>query len=78
VCNPLLQCDATNCIYLVDFGFAVASDASLASRGVSTCKDVGFQGTPIYSAPETFAAVPQVTHDAEAPISDFIGGLHFF
>ena len=59
----VLQCDS-GCVYLVDFGFAVASDASLAGRGVSTAKTVGFQGTPLYSAPETFDAVPQVTCDS--------------
>ena len=57
---PALQCEATSCVYLVDFGFAVASDSNLASRGVGMSKIVGFQGTPIYSAPETFAAAPQV------------------
>ena len=54
------QCENTGCVFLVDFGFAVASDSSLASRGVSMSKIVGFQGTPLYSAPEMFEAVPQV------------------
>lgn len=55
-------------MYLVDFGFAVASDSSLASRGVGMCKAVGFHGTPLYSAPELFEAVPQVWWDVRSAI----------
>jgi serine/threonine protein kinase len=32
------------------------------------CKAVGFQGTPLYSAPETFEAVPQVWRDVRCAI----------
>ena len=63
-----LQCESTGCVYLVDFGFAVASDSSLASRGVAMSKTVGFQGTPLYSAPETFDAVPQVWRGVRSAI----------
>ncbi len=58
------QDEASKCIYLVDFGFAVASNSGLANRGVGMSKVVGFQGTPLYSAPETFESDPKVRFDA--------------